>query len=44
MQFGFIPVKSPFIKSEPALLKIAGKYWFLLVWLPYWILNILGKE
>jgi membrane protease YdiL (CAAX protease family) len=21
-----------------------GRYWFLLVWLPYWILNILGEE
>jgi L-fucose isomerase-like protein len=26
MQFGYIPVKSPFIKTEEALLNIAGKY------------------
>lgn len=23
---------------------VSGKYWFFLLWLPYWILNILGEE
>ncbi len=31
----------PFMAFEPL---DAGRYWFLLVWLPYWILNILGEE
>lgn len=31
-----------FMSFEP--LTITGKYWLLLIWLPYWILNILGEE
>lgn len=31
-----------FMSFEP--LTTTGKYWILLIWLPYWILNILGEE
>jgi membrane protease YdiL (CAAX protease family) len=31
----------PFMSFEPLT---AGRYWLLLVWFPYWILNILGEE
>lgn len=31
----------PFMSFEPLS---AGRYWLLLVWAPYWILNILGEE
>ena len=31
----------PFMAFEPLS---KGRYWLLLVWLPYWILNILGEE
>ncbi len=31
----------PFMAFEPLN---AGRYWLLLVWAPYWILNILGEE
>lgn len=30
-----------FMSFEPLS---AGRYWLLLVWLPYWLLNILGEE
>ena len=30
-----------FMSFEPLS---AGRYWLLLVWLPYWILNIIGEE
>lgn len=33
---------SPVFMSFEPLTK--GRYWLLLVWLPYWILNILGEE
>jgi len=33
---------SPAFMSFEPLTK--GRYWFLIVWLPYWILNILGEE
>jgi membrane protease YdiL (CAAX protease family) len=33
---------SPVFMSFEPLSK--GRYWLLLVWLPYWILNILGEE
>lgn len=32
----------PFMLFIP--LTVTGKYWLLLVWFPYWILNILGEE
>ena len=32
----------PFMSFQP--LTVTGKYWLLLVWAPYWILNILGEE
>ena len=32
----------PFMSFEP--LTTTGKYWLLIFWLPYWILNILGEE
>jgi len=31
----------PFMSFEPLS---SGRYWLLLVWAPYWILNILGEE
>ncbi len=31
----------PFMAFEPLR---AGRYWLLLVWAPFWILNILGEE
>ena len=31
----------PFMAFEPLS---SGRYWLLLVWLPYWLLNILGEE
>lgn len=31
----------PFMAFEPLN---AGRYWLLLVWAPYWVLNILGEE
>lgn len=31
----------PFMAFEPLN---SGRYWLLIVWLPYWILNILGEE
>jgi membrane protease YdiL (CAAX protease family) len=31
----------PFMSFEPLS---SGRYWLLLVWFPYWILNILGEE
>lgn len=30
-----------FMSFEPLS---AGRYWLLLIWLPYWVLNILGEE
>jgi membrane protease YdiL (CAAX protease family) len=32
----------PFMSFQP--LSVTGKYLLLLIWLPYWILNILGEE
>lgn len=32
----------PFMSFVP--LTVSGKYWLLLIWLPYWVLNILGEE
>lgn len=32
----------PFMSFVP--LTVSRKYWLLLIWLPYWILNILGEE
>ena len=40
MQGDFNP--SPSFMSFKPLTK--GRYWLLLIWLPYWILNILGEE
>jgi membrane protease YdiL (CAAX protease family) len=31
----------PFMRLEPLS---PGRYWILLVWLPYWLLNIMGEE
>lgn len=31
----------PFMSFEPLS---TGRYWLLLIWLPYWVLNILGEE
>jgi membrane protease YdiL (CAAX protease family) len=31
----------PFVVFEPLT---SGRYWLLAVWLPYWILNIMGEE
>ena len=31
----------PFMQFEPLT---PGRYWILLVWLPYWLLNIMGEE
>jgi membrane protease YdiL (CAAX protease family) len=32
----------PFMSFQP--LTITGKYWLLIIWAPYWVLNILGEE
>jgi membrane protease YdiL (CAAX protease family) len=31
----------PFMAFEPLT---SGRYWILLIWLPYWVLNIMGEE
>lgn len=36
----FSPVPA-FMHLEPLT---SGRYWLLFIWLPYWILNILGEE
>ncbi|MCD4729613.1 MAG: CPBP family intramembrane metalloprotease [Bacteroidales bacterium] len=38
---GYIDHQPPFMQFEPLGL---GRYWILLVWLPYWIFNIMGEE
>lgn len=41
MGLGNFSHQPPFMVFEPLS---AGRYWLLLVWLPFWILNILGEE
>lgn len=38
---GKIDTSPPFMAFEPLS---QGRYWLLAVWVPYWILNILGEE
>jgi membrane protease YdiL (CAAX protease family) len=38
---GPIDNQPPFMRFEPLS---SGRYWILLVWFPYWILNIMGEE
>lgn len=38
---GKFETSPPFMTFEPLS---QGRYWLLLVWLPYWLLNILGEE
>jgi len=39
--FGSLDHQPPFMFFEPLT---PGRYWILLIWLPYWILNIMGEE
>ena len=41
LKFGQFDHSPPFMSFEPLN---NGRYWLLLVWAPYWILNILGEE
>jgi membrane protease YdiL (CAAX protease family) len=41
MMIGKFDHSPAFMSFEPLT---PGRYWLLLVWLPYWILNILGEE
>ncbi len=41
MAIGKFDHSPPFMAFEPLS---SGRYWLLLVWLPYWILNIMGEE
>jgi len=41
MAIGKFDHSPPFMAFEPLS---GGRYWLLLVWLPYWILNIMGEE
>jgi membrane protease YdiL (CAAX protease family) len=41
MAIGKFDHSPPFMAFEPLS---DGRYWLLLVWLPYWILNIMGEE
>ncbi len=38
---GESPAKPAFMDFQPLT---KGRYWILLIWLPYWILNIMGEE
>jgi membrane protease YdiL (CAAX protease family) len=39
--FGQMDHQPPFMAFEPLT---PGRYWILAVWLPYWLLNIMGEE
>jgi membrane protease YdiL (CAAX protease family) len=39
--YGTTDHQPPFMAFEPLG---PGRYWILLLWLPYWILNIMGEE
>lgn len=39
--FGYFNPSPPFMSFEPLT---RGRYWILLIWLPFWILNIMGEE
>ncbi len=41
MMFGKFDHSPSFMSFEPLT---RGRYWLLLIWAPYWILNILGEE
>ena len=41
MVIGKFDHSPPFMSFEPLT---SGRYWLLLVWFPYWILNIMGEE
>ena len=41
LKLGQFDHSPPFMSFEPLT---QGRYWLLLVWAPYWILNILGEE
>ncbi|MEE9572597.1 MAG: CPBP family intramembrane glutamate endopeptidase, partial [Candidatus Neomarinimicrobiota bacterium] len=41
LKFGQFDHSPPFMSFEPLT---KGRYWLLLVWAPYWILNIFGEE
>ncbi len=36
-----VSFQPPFMSFEPLA---KGRYWILLIWLPYWLLNIMGEE
>jgi membrane protease YdiL (CAAX protease family) len=36
-----VSFQPPFMTFEPLT---PGRYWILLIWLPYWLLNIMGEE
>ncbi len=38
---GRMEAQPPFMHVEPLT---AGRYWILLVWFPFWVLNIMGEE
>lgn len=38
---GNVENQPPFMYFEPLT---PGRYWILLIWFPYWLLNILGEE
>jgi membrane protease YdiL (CAAX protease family) len=39
--FGHVESQPPFMVFEPLT---PDRYWILLIWLPYWLLNIMGEE
>ncbi|MDT8323985.1 MAG: CPBP family intramembrane glutamic endopeptidase [Bacteroidota bacterium] len=41
MAGGEMETQPPFMHLEPL---DSGRYWLLAVWLPYWVLNIMGEE
>lgn len=39
---GSVDTSPSFMEFEP--LRLGNRYWILLLWVPYWILNIMGEE
>ncbi len=39
--WGDVPLHPPFLTMAPLT---PGRYWILVVWLPFWALNVLGEE
>jgi membrane protease YdiL (CAAX protease family) len=38
---GPVEHQPPFMSFDPLT---PGRYWILLIWVPYWVLNIMGEE